>query len=325
MNCAKHTDVAAAGYCRTCGRPMCAACTREVQGTIYCEDCLARAANATMGVGVGTMPPPPPPPPMGEPASPGLAAILGFIPGVGAMYNGQFAKGFVHVIIFATLIWLSDHANGLFGLGITAWVFYMVFDAFTTAKARKYGLPLPDPLGINRMVSQHEPGMMREMNAAGERVGSGVEQVAGEMRAKWDQWQAQNRAAGTAPPPNAGYAATPGTPGAAPEAGATTNGDTAPSGAPGPAPGATYAQGPQGTYYTGPGGTVYREPEGTYYAARHRDRGPIGAVVLIVLGCLFLLDNLQLFSFHWAHHFWPVVLIAIGVWLFIRRRTPEGQ
>src|SRR6516165_5729890 len=266
MNCAKHTDVAAAGYCRTCGRPMCAACTREVQGTIYCEDCLARATNATMGAGAGTMPPAPPPPPtMGEPASPGLAAVLGFIPGVGAMYNGQFAKGFVHVIIFATLIWLSDHVSGLFGLGIAAWIFYMVFDAFTTAKARKYGMTLPDPLGINRMVSQHEPGMMREMNAAGERVGAGVEQVTGEMRAKWDEWQAQHRATGTAPPPNAAYTAPPGTAGAAPETGAATNGSAAPSGATSPAQGATYAQGTQSPYYSAP-------PTG-YYAERHRDRG----------------------------------------------------
>jgi len=28
---------------------------------------------------------------------------------VGAFYNGQFLKGFAHVIIFATLIWMSDH------------------------------------------------------------------------------------------------------------------------------------------------------------------------------------------------------------------------
>jgi TM2 domain-containing membrane protein YozV len=320
MNCAKHTDVGATGYCRTCGRPMCAACTREVQGTIYCEDCLARAANS-MGAGVGTMPPPPPPPPMGEHASPGLAAILGFIPGVGAMYNGQFAKGFVHVIIFATLIWLSDHAGGLFGLGVAAWLFYMVFDAYTTAKARKYGFPLPDPLGINRMVSQHEPGMMRDMSVAGERVGAGVEQVAGEMRAKWEQWQAQNRAAGTAPPPNAAYAAPATTagataePGVPPPEGAAAPGAT--NGAPGAAPGAPFTAGPQPPYYTAP-------PAG-YYPERHRDRGPIGAVILIVLGCLFLLDNLNLFSFRWAQHLWPVLLIAIGVWLFVRRRTPEGQ
>ena len=48
---------------------------------------------------------------------PGVAAILGFIPGVGAMYNGEFAKGFIHVLIFATLIWMTDHISGIFGIG----------------------------------------------------------------------------------------------------------------------------------------------------------------------------------------------------------------
>ena len=41
MNCANHTDVSAVAYCRTCGKPLCAQCTREVRGVIYCENCLA--------------------------------------------------------------------------------------------------------------------------------------------------------------------------------------------------------------------------------------------------------------------------------------------
>ena len=57
----------------------------------------------------------PPPPSTGEP-NPGLAALLGFIPGVGAMYNGQYAKGIVHLIIFAVLVSLADE-HGIFGLG----------------------------------------------------------------------------------------------------------------------------------------------------------------------------------------------------------------
>ena len=32
------------------------------------------------------------------------------------MYNGEFAKGFIHVLIFATLIWSIDHVNGVFGI-----------------------------------------------------------------------------------------------------------------------------------------------------------------------------------------------------------------
>jgi hypothetical protein len=41
MKCAVHTDVDATGYCRNCGKPMCAACARPVRDTLYCEDCLA--------------------------------------------------------------------------------------------------------------------------------------------------------------------------------------------------------------------------------------------------------------------------------------------
>ncbi len=73
----------------------------------------------------------------------------------------------------------------------------------------------------------------------------------------------------------------------------------------------------------GPHGTYYSGPEGTYYAAppvKEHERSPVGAVVLIGLGVLLLLANLGWFSFHWITHFWPVILILIGVWLFIKRQ-----
>jgi len=41
--------------------------------------------------------------------------------------------------------------------------------------------------------------------------------------------------------------------------------------------------------------------------------------VLIGLGVLFLLDNLGILHWHWMGHLWPLILIAIGVWLFARR------
>ena len=47
MNCANHADQPAVAYCRTCGKAMCANCTRPVRGVIYCEDCLgARMQSA---------------------------------------------------------------------------------------------------------------------------------------------------------------------------------------------------------------------------------------------------------------------------------------
>ena len=80
--------------------------------------------------------------------SPQLAAVLGVIPGVGAMYNGQFLKGLVHVMIFAVLV-SASHVFHLFGLLTFGWICYQVFDAYHTAKARRDGEPLPDPLGLN--------------------------------------------------------------------------------------------------------------------------------------------------------------------------------
>ncbi len=47
MNCATHTDIPAVAYCRTCGKPLCATCSRDVQGVIYCESCLAERLHGT--------------------------------------------------------------------------------------------------------------------------------------------------------------------------------------------------------------------------------------------------------------------------------------
>src|SRR6185369_12195086 len=101
-NCANHTETAAVAYCRTCGKPLCDRCKREVRGVIFCEECLAQRVAGDPAA----MPSPPPPgAPAAGPGNPVLAAILGFMfPGVGAMYNGQFVKGLIHVAIFVLLV-----------------------------------------------------------------------------------------------------------------------------------------------------------------------------------------------------------------------------
>jgi protein-S-isoprenylcysteine O-methyltransferase Ste14 len=53
---------------------------------------------------------------------------------------------------------------------------------------------------------------------------------------------------------------------------------------------------------------------------KEREHSPVGAVVLIGLGMLFLLANLGWFSFHWISRSWPLILIVLGLWLFIRRQ-----
>ena len=140
MNCLNHPDVAAAAYCQNCGKPLCTACIRSVGGVVYCEPCLAARLSASPGAAEANL--------TGLHAHPVLAGLLGFIPGVGAMYNGQFVKALAHVLIFAVFVSLSDKSF-FFGWVVAAWVFYQVFDAAQTAKARRDGLPLPNPFGLN--------------------------------------------------------------------------------------------------------------------------------------------------------------------------------
>ena len=117
MNCATHNDVAAVAFCRTCGKPLCNQCTRDVRGVIYCEACLAARMDG-VAPAAGFVPPvqtvyppvgaytPGPRPPMNSGPNPALAGILaGFFPiGVGAVYTGQYAKGLSHLVIMVLLI-----------------------------------------------------------------------------------------------------------------------------------------------------------------------------------------------------------------------------
>jgi len=161
MNCANHTNVSAVAYCRTCGKPLCATCTRDVKGVIYCENCLAARLEGVQppaGSGIPAAPAMPiapmyTPPPQGGP-NPALAGILaGFFPfGVGAVYCGQYAKGLAHLIVFTLLVIGassgSDVAGTLFGIGIAFFYVYQIIDAVRSARALQMGQPPPDPFGL---------------------------------------------------------------------------------------------------------------------------------------------------------------------------------
>ncbi len=152
MNCYLHPDTPATAFCRSCGRPLCALCQRTVDGTIYCRDHIPAAAyTAGRDPNVSGAPNPyfQAPPAAIAPGiqnSPGLAFALGFIPGVGAIYNGQYLKGLVHAIIFGLLISLLDSNDNTPGapflsMIMSAFVFYMAFEAYHTAKKRQIGIP----------------------------------------------------------------------------------------------------------------------------------------------------------------------------------------
>jgi putative Mn2+ efflux pump MntP len=57
---------------------------------------------------------------------------------------------------------------------------------------------------------------------------------------------------------------------------------------------------------------------------RHKDQGNIiGGLVLVVMGLLFLANNL-LPDFRF-HDYWPVILIVIGAAMLWKSRTPPQQ
>jgi hypothetical protein len=76
---------------------------------------------------------------------------------VGAMYNGQFAKGFAHIFIFAVLVeFVSRTGSPFFGISIAGWLGYMVVDAYKTARAKQLGQTPPDLFGLASIMG--EPG-----------------------------------------------------------------------------------------------------------------------------------------------------------------------
>ena len=173
MNCAKHAEVQSTAFCRSCGKALCDACQTKSLGTVFCEEHRPMTTGTQNDAIYGRpeyspytaplmqpmqplppaqqMLPPIPPRPSATPISgisPGLAFILGWIPGVGAIYNGQYAKGMVHVVIFGMIVSALSHGTGgfepLFGMGLTAFFFYMAFEAYHTAKRRLQGMAVDE-------------------------------------------------------------------------------------------------------------------------------------------------------------------------------------
>ena len=254
------------GYCRTCGRALTEAGKREVHGVLYCEDCLAARVQGTIPT-AATVSAGAAPAGVYNPSAPnpGVATLLGFIPGVGAMYNGQVAKGLVHVGIFALLISMTNAMENtplqpFFGMAIAGFYFYMIFDAHQTAKAMRNGMPVPDHLRILHTLR-----------------GMGWTSDAGAV--------VMPTAANVPPPPVADANA---------------------------AAGSQYAAG----YVPVQQQPVYAvAPEQPY--ADSEQKLPVSAIVLLLLGTFFLFSTLG--YVHLGRYFFPILLIALGVWIAVRR------
>lgn len=320
-------------YCQNCGRPLSADAARNVGASVFCEPCLVAKVAAAESAGAsgpggkaggsygfsgrssgvnykfqgttgdfqGTTGPSAPPL-AGEP-NPGLAVLLGFIPGVGAFYNGQYAKGVVHLVVFAVLVTLTEQ-NGIFGMFVAGWIFYQVIEAHHTARARRDGTPLPNPFGLNDI---------------GERLGFGRAWPAsapspGQAGAGWGSGPgAGQRAApmGAASDPSAGGASMP------PASAAPPPPNYASYGPPAPGWGAT-----QETY----SGVVPPPPTDFSVSSANdsANRVPVGAILLIALGVVFLLGNSGMFRGFPVHRLIPFLIIGVGVWLFVHKMMETG-
>lgn len=95
-------------------------------------------------------------PPLGVPpahraGNPGVAFLLGLIPGLGAIYNGEYNKALIHIVVFAAIIVglssdVGDGAAVALSFVLVGFIFYMAVDAMRTVRARNSGEAVQDPL-----------------------------------------------------------------------------------------------------------------------------------------------------------------------------------
>lgn len=160
-------EPAPAAYCRECGTPLsheseivvfeeaphCAGCAAALQAPAAAESAPGEAVAVADGDADGWQqravneeaynPRPYSEPINPDAPNPVLALLLGLIPGVGAVYNGQYAKAVVHVITLGGL--LGAMISSYEGPQVTTvflvvlMFFYMPIEAFRTAQAMRNG------------------------------------------------------------------------------------------------------------------------------------------------------------------------------------------
>jgi Domain of unknown function (DUF5668) len=128
MKCAVHPEVDATGFCRNCGKAMCAACTREVKGALYCEDCLALALSGATAAQA----------PVATGPTPWVAGVLGLVPGLGAVYNGEYTKAIIQLAIWGGLFAAGMSSIGT--LSVLSWIAFGLFPAYLAVESYRVAL-----------------------------------------------------------------------------------------------------------------------------------------------------------------------------------------
>lgn len=187
MDCPTCAEGTVTAFCRNCGKGICGNCRRDEDGVSYCSECAeqfvtteetgttepAPAEEPAAASEPAATAPPLPPPPAAKPARraepvsdsaphPVLAGVLGLVPGLGAVYNGQYVKGVIHVVMFGMLLTIaSNTARGLEPLFIPMiglFVLYMPIEAIRTAQALRRGEKVEEMSGLVGALFQPSSG-----------------------------------------------------------------------------------------------------------------------------------------------------------------------
>jgi len=166
MQCPTCVETTVTGFCRECGKGVCGTCVQMVDGVAHCADCAPAAEEAEASATrreaalppptADAPPPPQPPPPLPrqtyneDAPHPGLAAVLGIVPGLGAVYNGHYVKGLLHALIFGLLLAIasSTPVGPAFAPLIALFFLYMPIEAYRTAQAMRRGETVDEMSGL---------------------------------------------------------------------------------------------------------------------------------------------------------------------------------
>ncbi len=313
-------------YCQQCGMGLTATSMRQVGSGIFCKPCATgRQAQDTGWAPVPIADSVPSDTPPATAPNPVLAGWLGLIPGVGAMYNGQYAKSVVHLVIFVVLLSLGDNLNWVFYWFVWGWIFYQGFEAYHTALARRNGLPLPNPFGLNDLADRlgfFPSGVFgrEQVRPMPPPSPTGYASHTGPFRAQAAS-QYASPTSPTTPSPSGSFTAAAGGPGSAssPFVAPGFAGASNPSGVPGTAASAQQASAAGAAPYTPTFTGVPPAQPAPINPLSHAARFPGGAVWLIGLGALFLLGNILPSWRVDGRWLVPILLAGIALWVGSRR------
>jgi hypothetical protein len=128
MNCTNHPETAAIAVCSECGRALCDSCALRLDNAIVCKACLEGDRVGKKKSKAKS--------PKTFRKSPWLAAILSLFPGIGQVYVGYYAVGFIYalVMIGCIMILSSSEADSTGPMVGTFLAFFWIFNMFDAAR-----------------------------------------------------------------------------------------------------------------------------------------------------------------------------------------------